>query len=341
MKKCYIVSGAQVSVQAALSDEWMDNPRVYRERYVRAIEPDSKGYISPGEARRMSRILKRAVCTSVKALQDAGIENPDAIITGTGMGCMENSEKFLMDMVRLGETCLKPTLFMQSTHNTISSQIAIKLKCHGYNNTYSHGAISFESALLDAWLRIRGGEVGNALIGAHDEVTPLMSEIVGRIHPEYAMISEASVATVLSSVPSGHDDIEITDVHIGSNMTSGDVAARLSSDNGIILWGTNGDQRNDAPYLSVSEQLGHTPVTLSYKRLFGDGFASSAVAFHVAATILRQRRIPEILFDGMMRKEEEYVTDFDSVAVLNHSGQGTWSVIKISGDNKNGLTNRN
>ena len=117
----------------------------------------------------MSKILKRTVCTSIDALNKSGIDHPDAIITGTGMGCMENSEKFLIDLSRYGESCLKPTLFMQSTHNTISSLIAIILKCYGYNNTYSHKGISFESALLDAWMQIRSGMIRNALIGAHDE----------------------------------------------------------------------------------------------------------------------------------------------------------------------------
>ena len=49
-------------------------------------------------------------------------------------------------MATFGENCLKPSLFMQSTHNTIGSLIGIVLKCHGYNNTYSHEGISFESA---------------------------------------------------------------------------------------------------------------------------------------------------------------------------------------------------
>ena len=117
-------------------------------------ETDLDGLISQGSARRMSRILRNAVSCSLAALRDGDVDLPDAIITGTGMGCMENSEKFLIDMCRYGESCLKPSLFMQSTHNTISSQIAIALKCHGYNNTYSHNGISFESAFRCAQGRL-------------------------------------------------------------------------------------------------------------------------------------------------------------------------------------------
>jgi len=158
MNHCYINSIAQVSCQQSSNDDWFTSPILYTEDYVRAIEPEVKGLLNPGEARRMSKILKRAVYTAFTALGKSDIDVPDAIITGTGMGCMENSEKFLTDLCKYGENCLKPTLFMQSTHNTISSLIAILMKCHGYNNTYSHKGISFESALFDAWLQIKNGQ---------------------------------------------------------------------------------------------------------------------------------------------------------------------------------------
>lgn len=79
---------ALVSCQKPLCDEWMDEPCPFESAYVRAQEPNSKEFIVPSEARRMSRILKRTVCTSLTALNEAGIHDPNAIITGTGMGCM-------------------------------------------------------------------------------------------------------------------------------------------------------------------------------------------------------------------------------------------------------------
>lgn len=49
------------------------------------------------------------------ALQEAGIENPDAIIVGTGMGCSQDSEKFLKNVIDNNEEFLTPTFFIQST----------------------------------------------------------------------------------------------------------------------------------------------------------------------------------------------------------------------------------
>ena len=141
---------------------------------------DYKDFISPMEARRMGKLMKAAVLTSMRALRDAGIEEPDAIITATAYGMTENSERFLQDIVDNGEMLLKPTWFMQSTHNTIGSSIAIRLGCHGYNITYSQGADSWPWAIRDAERLIKSGKVKTVLVGCHDESTPLINEFCAR-----------------------------------------------------------------------------------------------------------------------------------------------------------------
>lgn len=142
---------------------------------------DYREYISPGEARRMGKLMKAATITSLKALRAAGIESPDAIITATAYGMLETSEKFLVDMLENGEETLSPTLFMQSTHNTLSSAIAIRTKCHGYNVTYSQGKDSLEWALRDARRLIASGEAKTVLVGCHDEATPTFQELSRRM----------------------------------------------------------------------------------------------------------------------------------------------------------------
>ena len=90
-------------------------------------EPDFRSLFSVMEARRMGRLLKRAVWTASEALKEAGIDVPDAVIIGTDYGCIENSEAFLKALKGIDDAPMKPTHFMQSTHNTISSLIAIRL----------------------------------------------------------------------------------------------------------------------------------------------------------------------------------------------------------------------
>lgn len=170
--RIYIRSAAQISVQKPLCEAWMADPVQLSGEYLRSQDPDFKPFLSPMQARRMGLILKRAIAVSLTALRNAGIECPDAIFTGTGLGCMENTENFLSAMCRDGEEMLPPTYFMMSTHNTISSAVAILLRCHGQNCTYSQKDISFESALLDAFLQLQVGGISNALVGVHDETTP-------------------------------------------------------------------------------------------------------------------------------------------------------------------------
>ena len=76
---------------------------------------------------------------------------------------------------------LKPTYFMQSTHKTISSNIAIRLGCHGYNMTYTQDDASLKWALRDAELLLRSGKCKTVLVGCHDETTPLYRDLLKRM----------------------------------------------------------------------------------------------------------------------------------------------------------------
>lgn len=163
-----------------------DAPRVIKElARVEITSEDQlaeiRDYVKPLEARRMGKIMKSSLLSSLKALRQAGIEQPDAIITGTALGCLENSELLLRQMVEEGETMLKPTYFMQSTHNTISSNIAIRLGCHGYNITYTQDQASFDWAMRDAELLLKSGKCKTVLVGCHDESTPFYRQLMQRL----------------------------------------------------------------------------------------------------------------------------------------------------------------
>ena len=170
--KVYLLSAAQISAQEPLCETWKDNPVALSEPLTRSREADYKQFIPPLEARRMGRILKRAIATANTAMNDAGLGIPEAIITGTGLGCIENTEIFLDALCREGEDQMMPTRFMSSTHNTMSSIVAINLHANGYNATYAHNTVSFQSALMDALLQLRRGAVSNTMVCAHDEMTP-------------------------------------------------------------------------------------------------------------------------------------------------------------------------
>lgn len=187
--------------------------KVYVTAIVKEVPLEEYGqYLPPMKARRMGKLQKRALVTALKAMEASGIMMPDAIINGTAMGCMENTVQMLDGLMKEGEQMNMPTCFMQSTHNTVASMIAIYTKNHGYNTTYSHRTISFELALQDALLRLRTGLLRTALVCVNDELTELQQQqprFFGQLE-----VLDRSEAWMLSVEPGDHPIYEIENVKI-------------------------------------------------------------------------------------------------------------------------------
>ena len=311
----YVLSAQQISIQQPLAEDWMREAVDYQEPFVHSIDPSFKDYVSPIEARRMGKILKRAIATSKEALKDSGLETVDAIITGTGYGCIENTEHFLNALSMEGEQLLKPTYFMQSTHNTISSLVAIQTENHGYNATYAHKGISFDSALQDAWLQLQLGKINTALVGGHDEMTATFYHILkkgGMMGKDDERCGETAVSVVLSchcevqSNPKIRPLCKLTGfrlLHQPSINTLTDAVAEMLqsvgkslSDIDFVLTGISGDHANDEAYLDECKILFGDRPLLKYKHLFGESFTASGIGFYVASQCLKARRIPALLF---------------------------------------------
>lgn len=291
--RVYIKAATQISMQQPLSEAWMTAPVEHTEPYVRSLDPNFRDWLNPLESRRMGKILKRALVTAQKVMHDSGVQQPDAVITGTGLGCIENTELFLDQLCREGEEMLKPTYFMQSTHNTISSLISIHDHLHGYNTTYSHKSVSFDSALLDAFTQLRLGDIQTALVTGNDEMTPTYFSILQRAgyvgQPGQVAAGETSVAMMLTTDPA--DALcEIEEV----SMSVRDAQQPFAPADLLVL-GTNGVPQNDQLYREVAQ---HMPgvETFEYKRLFGESYTVSGLGVYAAAHLLSQGRAGRVLF---------------------------------------------
>lgn len=272
--KVYLLAASQISAQEPLCEDWIENPIPLTEPLTRSREADYKQFIPPLEARRMGRILKRAIATAKDALGHTAIETPEAIVTGTGLGCIENTEIFLDALCRQGEDQMMPTRFMQSTHNTVSSIIAINLHAHGYNATYAHNTISFQSALLDALLQLRRGSIGNALVCADDEMTPSYHALLckgGYLRDKKA--AECAVSMVLSTEPSESALCEIADIKMLYRPSEEEKQRALSS-------------------LCTPDTDIRTPSS----DLFGVSYTKTALDLYAAAHTIADRRIV-LVFD--------------------------------------------
>lgn len=143
------------------------------------ISPDYKQYIPVAALRRLSTILRMGIAAS-KACQEKVPVEFDAISVGTALGCLTDTEKFLLTINTVSGDILSPTAFIQSTHNTISGQISLDLKNHAYNMTHTQNALSFEVALKDGMLCADEGKK-SVLVGAADEAIPFLERLRGTL----------------------------------------------------------------------------------------------------------------------------------------------------------------
>ena len=150
-------------------------------------------YINGSEARRMTPQMRRIVTAANRAMEQSGIARPDAILCATQWGCMMQSMRFFQEMIESDEQQLKPTPFIQSTHNTIASLIAILTANHGYNATYSQCKESLSCALADLQAQMSLGLIHNALVLDFDEQVETWDHILSLIHDGTADIARATI----------------------------------------------------------------------------------------------------------------------------------------------------
>ncbi|MDR1673590.1 MAG: beta-ketoacyl synthase chain length factor [Bacteroidales bacterium] len=338
MKEIYVLAIQQISAQQPLSAGWMDQPVSRTESYARAADPDFRQYFEPGVTRRMGKILKRALVTSQQVMDASGVSCPDAVITGTGLGCVENTELFLTAMLQEGEGLLKPTHFMQSTHNTVGAQIAIHAHCHSYNTTYAHGGISFEIALLDAFMQLQHGRIRTALVGAHDELTPDYFVILKRSgylqEGADGFGSETSVAMMLGDRQQTNALCRLRGVETcyGDDVRHAlehflNASGCRMEDIDAVMTGANGFPDHDALYDEICPCLFAGKPLLRYKHLFGESYTASALGMYAAAMCLHHRRIPAHMLQHQMSEPSTY----EHMLLYHRFGRKHHTFILLSG----------
>jgi 3-oxoacyl-[acyl-carrier-protein] synthase II len=313
-------------------------------RFLKCIEPQYSTFIDPMIARRMSRIIKMGVCSALKCLNDAGIKNPDAIITGTGMGCVEDTGKFLASIYESKEKLLNPTPFIQSTHNTVGASIAQILKCNNYNSTYGHRGFSFESSLLDGMMLLQEGQANDILVGALDELTPDLFKITDRLGlwkkepvdnlrlKEYksrgALPGEGTAFFSLSRSKNEKNIARITAVMTflkPDNFREIEKQIAEAGKPDLVILGINGDPDGDEVYTQMIKELPGSIPYAYYKHLCGEYDTSSAFALAMAAGIIREQRIP-----NLMRLDSKPVGEIRNILIYNHLRNVNHSAIMVS-----------
>ncbi len=143
------------------------------------------GWLSPGEARRMSPPSKVAVAAARMALRCAGISSEDgetrtAVVIATAFGPSTNTEVLLKQILDEGPEAASPSLFMESVANAPAAQIAIALKARGASLTLCEREAGPLIALGTGAAEIAAGRASRVLAGSVDEMTPLLHALLDR-----------------------------------------------------------------------------------------------------------------------------------------------------------------
>ncbi len=325
--KLYLKSYSCISAQNTFSGTIPKTIETKNSLYLPCITPDYKEIINPKLLRRMSPIIKNGVAAGITALQNANVEQPDAIIIGTHLGCLRDTENFLKQLIIAKEELPNPTQFIQSTHNTVAGQIALILNCNNYNFTFSQGHNSFECALLDAQLFLLDKNGENVLVGGTDEMPETIAELVQTLECyKDAKIGEGASFFTLSTK---EGLIEFKGVRIYNKPVTNfnEALSELGlsiNDINIVIGGDNSE--NDKNYASFKHAMREKPY-IYYKPFIGEFGTASAQALWLGCKIIEEQDIPDIWRLNSIRIEKA-----NTIMIYNNVGDEQ-SIMVISKNN--------
>lgn len=285
------------------------------------ISPNFKEYIDAGLLRRMSKILRMSVTAAKDCLQQAEVDQPGAIIVGTGLGCLQDTEKFLNNFLTI-EGLLPPTSFIQSTHNTIAGQISLSIGNHGYNMTHTQNTLSFEHALIDTGLLLNEGN-DNIIVGAADEYIEILRTIGEHLHvkPEVNLTSGASFF-IVSKEKSDKSIAKIKDIEtVGLVQNIEESIENFLSNNDLkeseidlILYSDFNDLKASSPIFDVVKLFRNNSELINYTNLIGIYPSNSSFALHYAADRIQvNNKIKKVLIINGLNKINLGLTLIESI----------------------------
>ncbi len=350
----YIKGIGNISPQnTADSSIFLDEVVEHDTDFLSCVAPNYKEFVNPIQLRRMSKLIKMGISASKICLQDAGIENPGAIITGTGLGLVGDTEKFLNQVLDYNEEFLTPTAFIQSTHNTISGQVAIALKCFNYNNTYSHRGFSFESALLDGMLLVENKDADNVLVGGFDEITAEHHSIIKKTRwvknetikslelldhkTQGTIVGEGVSFFTLTGKKDGNNYAKIQDIktiykpennlEIEAKIDEFLAKNNLSKDDiDLVVLGLNGNVDTDDVYFHLADNYFDTNYAY-FKHLSGDYHTVGSFALWFAANAIKHQKVPEV---ARFRKENFTEKPIRNVLIYNQFREVDHSIFLLT-----------
>lgn len=320
-KKSYYINGLGiVSPQKTYDNtDFLSEIVAYNHNVLSCLVPDFKEYINPIQLRRLSRMLRIGLTAALICTRDSRNAEPDGIITGTGYGFLNDTAKFVSEMLDQGEKHLTPTFFMQGTYNALSGLVALTLKCNGYNNTYVNKGFSFETSLHDAMMYLDEGKMQSFLVGAYDEADEVQYKVNSRVghyksnhinslqlfeqNSTGSLQGEGAAFFAIGSRPGENCWCILKGVKMifkpGSVQFLGTELEDFLANNNlsitaidIVISGLSGDVENDKILSALTVQALRGVPELRFKHLCGEYCTASSFGFWIGASILKNQHIP-------------------------------------------------
>jgi hypothetical protein len=322
------------------SDNFLSEIIEYDHNVLTCVTPDFKAYINPIQMRRLSHMLRIGLSAATICLRDSGIKSPDGIITATGYGFLEETAKFLNEVLNQSEKQLTPTYFMQSTSNALAGLVALTFKCMGFNNTYASKGFGMENALIDGMMQLNQNPSTSLLIGSYDEAADVQYKAsirVGHFKVEYinnlrlfetktkgSIQGEGSAFFMLSGNKSSSTWCAIRDLYLAYKPEPGELKRDLENflstnnisvnDIDVVVNGASGDVDHDIIINDLILEVVPESMEVRFKHLSGEYSTSTSFAIWLAASILKKQNIPK----AVMHAHRLSPKKLETILVINH-----------------------
>ena len=310
----FIQAASTISHQASFQ-----NPGFFSS--IKEIDPDAeftppnyRDYIDARALRRMSGLLRMSLACAKDCLMQGRIDSPGAIVVGTGLGALADTEKFLVNFITIKDSLIPPTSFIQSTHNTVAGQLSLILKNHNYNMTHTQNTLSFEHALQDSFLCLDEGSE-NVLVGATDEQIEFLDLLMKKLDVDSMQLTDGSSFFVLSKEKNESALAQIKDVQSDGLFTSFEdrTDSFLKKNNleiediDLVLFASLEAKTTDKiqTYFKDCEKVNYTNYCGTY-------MTNSAFAIHWAADEIQNEKYQRVLICNLLNPQNLGLTLIES-----------------------------
>lgn len=271
--------------------------------YKKMAVHDFSDLFEKNEIRRLSILIRNGIGAGLRVVNASGKDNIYAIISGTGKGSISKIEQFLRDIDTYNETALNPGVFIQSTHNTINGQLALKTQSKTYNMTHVNQGFTLHNVLMDAQLLAGECDDKYILAGVFEENTDFNIEIHEQAglsgipkDDQFPIIWGEGVTFFSLSSKANTTGIKIKSSKCFSNLYGSDhwseavdyLCALPNTSNTVYLLGYNSEEEKNTIYKPVIEFIEKNQQQYyNFKSDSGEHDTAGGYAIYLAHELLK------------------------------------------------------